>query len=526
MENDRTTLKSVFSLPARGSIRPRWTSHATKRLVDILAAAFGLLLLSPIFALLSYLIKRDSPGPVFYRGARMGRGGRVFRILKFRTMREEAASYAGPCVTAGDDARITSQGKWLRDTKLNELPQLWNVLVGEMSLVGPRPEDPGIAATWPEDVRREVLSVRPGVTSPASVAYHDEERRLKADSLMDDYMQAILPDKLRLDQLYVRHHTFITDLDALFWTFVVLIPRLGDHKISEGWLFGGPLTRLARRYVSWMAIDFVAAFASIGLAGFLWRLRGPLDIGLGRSIELAAALAFAFGFFNTLLGLKTVVWSRAAAGDALRLAASCGLVTLTAAALQFVLLSKPYLPVGFMLSAGLLVLAAFIAVRYRLRLVSGLASRWIGLRQSGYGAGERVLVVGAGEGSQFAAWLLGRTDFRRMYTIAGIADDDPAKQGMRFDGLKVLGTVADIPELVRRHNVSVIFYAINKISAADNQRILATCNRTGLRRVMLSEVMSTLHRCLASAGAGWPGPAEAAPLAGSASYALEAEQLS
>jgi FlaA1/EpsC-like NDP-sugar epimerase len=343
---------------------------------------------------------------------------------------------------------------------------------------------------------------------------------------MDDYMHTILPDKLRLDQLYVRHHTFLTDLDALLWTFVILVPRLGEKKISEGWLFGGPLTRLARRYVSWMAIDFVAAFASLGLAGFLWRLGGPLDIGLGRSIELAAALAFAFGFFNTLLGLKTVEWSRAAAGDALRLAASCGLVTLTAAALQFILLSKAYLPVGFMLSAGLLVLAAFIAVRYRLRLVSGLASRWIGLRRSGYGAGERVLVVGAGEGSQFATWLLGRTDFRHLYTIAGIADDDPAKQGMRFDGLKVLGTVADIPELVRRHNVSVIFYAINKISAADNQRILSTCNRTGLRRVMLSEVMGALYRCLASAGAGWPGPPETAPLVGSASYVLKGKQSS
>ena len=493
MENDRNILKSIINIPSRISIQPYWYSYAAKRLMDILAAALGLLLLAPFFAFLGVLIKRNSPGPVFYHGPRMGMGGRIFQILKFRTMREEPASYTGPGVTAQDDPRITPLGKWLRDTKLNELPQLWNVLMGEMSLVGPRPEDPEIAATWPESVRAEILSVRPGITSPASVAYRDEESRMKAANVMNDYMENILPDKLRLDQLYVRHHTFMTDLDALFWTFVVLIPHLGKQKIPEGWLFGGPISRFVRRYMSWAAIDFVAAFLGIGLVGVIWRLRGPLDIGVWKSFNIAILLAVLFGLFNAILGLKVVAWSHAAAEDALRLIVSCGLVTLTIVAMQILLLPESYLPIRFMIDTGIVVLIGFVAVRYRLRLVTGLSSRWVTWRKSGYGAGERVLVVGAGEGGDFATWLLKRPDFRSLYSVVGIADDSPSKQGMRFNGLKVLGSTFDIPELVKRHDIGVLFYAISKISPADSQRILATCRKTGVHVVMISDILHTLH---------------------------------
>jgi lipopolysaccharide/colanic/teichoic acid biosynthesis glycosyltransferase len=506
MENDRNTLKSFLPAPSQAFVRPGWFSHALKRLVDVLAAGLGLVILSPVLCLLSLLIKRDSPGPIFYRGPRMGKDGRIFHILKFRSMHECPQSYAGPCVTAGDDPRITPLGRWLRDTKLNELPQLWNVLAGEMSLVGPRPEDPEIAATWPEEVRREVLSVRPGITGPASVAYHDEEKRLSAVRVMDDYLEQILPDKLRLDQLYVRHHSFLTDLDALFWTFVILLPRLNQRSIPEGWLFGGPLTRLARRYLSWTLIDLCVAFVGLGLAGGLWRLHAPLHLGLPKAALLAALLALLFALFNSLLGLKNVVWSRAAAEDALGLFVSCSLVTLAVSGLQAVLLHGAGLPPGFLFSAGGLVLAGFVVARYRLRLLTGLASRWISLRGGGYGAGERALIVGAGQGGEFAAWLLRRPDFKRLYTPVGIADDDPAKQGMRFDGLKVLGAVADVPRIVQQHGVSVIFYAISRIDEADSQRILSTCNAAGARLVMLSEVMSALYQCLES-----PAPL---PLAG------------
>jgi lipopolysaccharide/colanic/teichoic acid biosynthesis glycosyltransferase len=475
-----------------------WASQAFKRGFDLIVASCALLLLAPVFLVVGVAVRFNSPGPVFYRGPRLGRGGKPFDILKFRTMYERPESYQGPCITAQGDARITPLGKWLRDTKINELPQLWNVLVGQMSLVGPRPEDPTIVAAWPAEVRDEILSVRPGITSPASVAYYDEERRLNAASLMDDYLGRIQPDKLRLDRLYVRHHSFLTDLDAIFWTLVILVPRLGDKKISEGWLFGGPLSRLSRHYLSWFGIDFLLALLSIGLVGVVWRASGPLDVGLGRSVALAMLLALLFGLINTLLGVRSVSWSHAAAEDVLRLFISCGLVILVEVILHTLYPSNFGLPILFVFTASLVVLLSCVMARYRFRLLTGLASRWITLRRSGYGAGERVLIVGAGEGGSFAAWLLRRSDFQRLYSVAGIVDDDPAKQGMRYEGLKVLGTAADIPELVKNLDIGVIFYAIAKISSVDSERIMAVCKKTNVHIVIISNLLKTLHDHLAN----------------------------
>ena len=157
-------------------------NNFAKRTFDIIIALIGLIVLLPFWAIIAILIKRDTPGPIFYRGPRVGKDGNIFKILKFRTMFEHPESYSGPRVTSKEDNRITPFGHWLRNTKINEFPQLWNVLVGDMSLVGPRPEDPELVKTWPEDARQEILSVRPGITCPASVLYHDEEQKRLAES--------------------------------------------------------------------------------------------------------------------------------------------------------------------------------------------------------------------------------------------------------------------------------------------------------------------------------------------------------
>jgi len=135
----------------------RWFSLALKRGFDIVVSALALVLISPILGFIALAIRHDSPGPVIYRGPRTGRGGKTFKIYKFRTMYENPQSYSGPQVTAHDDPRVTPFGHWLRDTKINELPQLLNVLKGDMSLVGPRPEDPTITQSWPRKVKEEVL---------------------------------------------------------------------------------------------------------------------------------------------------------------------------------------------------------------------------------------------------------------------------------------------------------------------------------------------------------------------------------
>ncbi|MEZ4517540.1 MAG: sugar transferase, partial [Chloroflexota bacterium] len=202
----------------------RRLDDAARRLLDIVVALLGSIVLAPLFILIAIMIRRDSPGPVFYWGERIGRNGRPFRILKFRTMYETSESYNGPRVTGQGDARITPLGQWLRDTKLNELPQLWNVLKGEMGVVGPRPEDRDFVAHWPQEAQDVLLSVRPGITSPASVLYRDEENMLQAGNVVDQYLKVILPSKLRLDLLYVHHRSLMTDLDVIFWTLMALLP--------------------------------------------------------------------------------------------------------------------------------------------------------------------------------------------------------------------------------------------------------------------------------------------------------------
>ncbi|NLC59094.1 MAG: sugar transferase, partial [Armatimonadetes bacterium] len=176
----------------------------------------GLLLLSPLFALLALWIKRDSPGPVFHRGTRVGKNGRPFQILKFRSMVVNAAA-AGPGITASGDPRVTRSGRFLRKTKLDELPQLVNVLRGEMSLVGPRPEDPRYVARY-TPAQRRILSVRPGITSLASVAYRDEEALLAGGDLDQIYTQVVMPAKLEIDLAYLDQMSLWTDLRILALT--------------------------------------------------------------------------------------------------------------------------------------------------------------------------------------------------------------------------------------------------------------------------------------------------------------------
>ena len=149
-----------------------------KRVFDVAVSAAALVILSPVLALVAAAVKLDSPGPVIFRQVRVGRGGRLFRISKFRTMSVAPPGRAGPDITVEGDARVTRVGRLLRATKLDELPQLVDVLRGDMSLVGPRPELPAYVDRWPAQARATILSVRPGITDPASVAYRHESEQL------------------------------------------------------------------------------------------------------------------------------------------------------------------------------------------------------------------------------------------------------------------------------------------------------------------------------------------------------------
>ncbi|HLO95673.1 MAG TPA: sugar transferase, partial [Burkholderiaceae bacterium] len=175
-----------------------------KRLFDILASGLGLLLLSPLLLGVALWIKWDSPGPVMFRQERVGRFGRPFFIHKFRSMRVDAPAL-GPQITIGEDPRITRSGRFLRRSKIDELPQLWDVLRGAMSLVGPRPEVPRYVALYPAELRDIVLSVRPGITDPASLAFADESAMLaQARDPERAYVEEILPEKLAVSARYLQ----------------------------------------------------------------------------------------------------------------------------------------------------------------------------------------------------------------------------------------------------------------------------------------------------------------------------------
>ena len=193
-----------------------------KRLFDIVASGFGLLLLSPLFLLVAIWIKLDSPGPVFYRQVRVGRYNRDFRIFKFRSMRVGADK--GSLVTIGGrDPRVTRSGYFIRKFKVDELPQLINVFIGDMSLVGPRPEVRHYVDYWTKE-QLHVLDVRPGITDPASIKFrHENELLEKAEDPEKYYIEVIMQEKLRLYLEYVENHSFWYDIKLIFQTFVAII---------------------------------------------------------------------------------------------------------------------------------------------------------------------------------------------------------------------------------------------------------------------------------------------------------------
>jgi lipopolysaccharide/colanic/teichoic acid biosynthesis glycosyltransferase len=473
-------------------------TQAIKRGFDILMSLLGITLLSPFLLAIAILIKRESPGPVFYGGRRAGRGNKPFNIWKFRTMYEVQDSYDGPSVTASGDKRITPLGHWLRDTKVNELPQLWNVLIGEMSFVGPRPEDWAISQTWPEEARAEILSVRPGITSPASIIYHDEERMLEGDDFMVKYYQHILPDKMRLDRIYVRHRSMLGDIDIIFWTLAVLLPRLASSRIPEGRLFGGPISRFVRFNLSWFLADFLIAFSAVAVVGILWRTIGPIELGVPRAILFAIGVAFTFGVINTILGLNSVVWARAVPEDMFGIVVSSGIVIILASSI-YLFSPLPVLPTPMLLLIGLVAMIGFVAARYRWRLLAGLSMFWMS-RRNAFSVGERVLIVGAGEESEFTNWLLRRRNFRYAFSIIGIVDDDPLKQGMRLDGNWIIGTFADIPHLVSGNDVGLIILALAGLEQEEYNKVMQTCINTNVRLLLISDMMRALQFWLTKSG--------------------------
>ena len=357
--------------------------------------------------------------------------------------------------------------------------------------MGPRPEDPQVAATWAKEVFDEVLSLRPGVTSPASVLYRNEESLLRADQVIAAYMETILPSKLRLDQLYVRHHTFWLDLDIIFWTFVVLLSWIGQYSPPEESLFWGPVSRLSKRYLDWFVIDTLVTFVALGVTGVFWRSLGPLDIGWPNAILTAVGFSLLFSLAGVSMGVNRITWSQASSNDVFDLLPPVVLATVVALIANY-FWEPQHLPIAMIFVAASLAFMGFVVIRYRSRLLTGFATRWLAWRGDASAALERALIVGGGETGQFTTFLLSISRNTSLYHVVGFVDDDLYKQGARIRGINVLGKRGDIPRLVAKHDIGIIFFAIHNISTKERQEVLAICSSTPARVAIIPDVLKAV----------------------------------
>jgi lipopolysaccharide/colanic/teichoic acid biosynthesis glycosyltransferase len=483
-------MESSMTNSYRRKVASNRFARILKRSFDIVVSFFALLFLAPFFGLIAIAIKRDSEGPVFYGGPRVGKNGKIFNILKFRTMYEDPESYRGPRVTAKGDPRITPLGKWLRDTKLNELPQFWNVFKGEMSMVGPRPEDPSFAKTWPITIRDEILSMKPGVTSPATVIYHDEESILSGANFLQQYLKEIGPDKLRLDQLYIQHHSFMLDLDIMLWTFLILLPRIRSNTPPEEMLFVGPLTRLVRRYMNWVTLDLIVTFVVVGASGLFWRTIMPINAGLVQALTMTFIFSLIFSLTGAVMGVNKINWTKASPYNVFNLLPAWAVASIIALIVNW---SLQVLPIGLVLLACTVSLGGFITTRYSRRLLTGVMSRILKHTGKADKPCEQVLIIGSGRTAEHVCTLMDHPSNVRKFEVVGVVDDDFFTQGMSIYGKKVLGRLKDLERILDRRTIDMVFLASHTITMRQERKIADLCTAKGVRTVVIPDIFGSIQ---------------------------------
>jgi FlaA1/EpsC-like NDP-sugar epimerase/lipopolysaccharide/colanic/teichoic acid biosynthesis glycosyltransferase len=436
-----------------------------KRAVDCLAAAVGLLLLSPLLALIAVSIKAESRGPVFFRQTRVGRGFRPFLIFKFRTMRVDAEQF-GPLVTAAGDDRVTRVGHWLRLTKLDELPQLINVLAGDMSLVGPRPEVSRYVELFRADYA-DILAVRPGITDLASLKYrHEAEILARARDREAAYISEVLPDKIRLAKIYVKHASPIYDAKVLLGTMLSLFERSPRHEAPRPAGGGGAGPAVAWLLAHRRAIVVAVHLALIVLANYaaFWlRFDGAIPAPmLALLVRYLPALVLIRGLTFVPFRLYEGLWRYTSIWDLQRIIVGvCGSSLLFFLLVHVALGDTGYPRSIFVMDAVLLV-CAMTGVRLAQRVYAEVVRA---------PRDRRVLIYGAGDAGEMVVRDMLRHP-ESDYEPVGFIDDDPSKIGRRIHGVLVLGSRADLPRLVAWHQPSEILVALPAASKAAIRRVV------------------------------------------------------
>ncbi len=445
-----------------------------KRGVDLLLGTMAIVLLLPLGLVIALAVVADSSGAAIYGAQRVGRGGRLFTMYKFRSM-AQGADRAGPGVTGAYDYRVTRVGTFLRRTKLDELPQLLNVLKGDMSLVGPRPEAPAYVELWtPKE--REVLRVRPGVTGPAQIAYVDEEELLVGPDPDVAYESDLLHAKLAMDLEYVRGYAVRRDL-LILWRTVARILSSSGRRSNRPRRRYTLMERLRGTSLRWLLLDAVLA----GLAASL-----AVGLRIDRNNILAAVatywvfvpLAMAIRPAGLLLsGAYLRVWRYPTISDAALIVSSLAAGSLAMMLAVFFVLQ----PSGFPSTAGFPRSAIVIEFVLSLLLLGGVrvASR---VRQEGLdvvptfvgGPPKPVLIYGAGEAGAMLVREMLRNRALRLDPVAFL-DDDIAKRGQRIYGVEVVGTGLDLPQVVADRDVAEVIIAMPRAAGPEVRRVVTLC---------------------------------------------------
>lgn len=417
----------------------------SKRVFDLFCSAIGLLLLSPFIIIISILVKTTSRGPVFFRQERVGRNGRPFRIFKFRTMVCDA--YLGPSVTAKNDCRITGIGRILRQAKLDELPQLFNVFWGTMSLVGPRPEIPELAAAYSAE-QKQLLSVKPGITSPATIYHRDEEEVTGSSEEVLEYHRTILvPKKARYDLGYLENRGFWYDLKLIFLTLLSVLTNESGYVREKA--------VKNRRALIILAVISILAF-SYWLA-YLIRFEGAIpefyDWKMKRTLPLVAVIQLIFlAYFGQMEGYWRYVGVTDVVGIAKALLLSAGAML----GIEFLFLSESY-PTGVVIINGIVAFVLLSGQRLSLRLIREAYAPIVPK------AKEKAVILGAGDRGE-RVWREIRQNPDMGFDIIGFVDPNAALLGVKIHGKPVIGTFEELPELVEGRGVTSLINTLESLT--------------------------------------------------------------
>jgi lipopolysaccharide/colanic/teichoic acid biosynthesis glycosyltransferase len=414
------------------------------RTLDICLALFGLLILMLMLPVIGLLIKFDSEGPVFYRCDRVGKNGKIFKMLKFRTM-YETSTPLGASVSAQGDPRVTQIGRFLRRTKLNEFPQFLNILKGDMTLVGPRPESPDLAAAYPPEAHA-IFSVKPGLAGPNQILGRNEEERYpQGVDPTKYYIQAILPLKLPLDLEYIQNKSLLLDLKYLF--LVVKVTITG----AINWQY----VRDNLSQISLLITDSLCCLLSFQLA-FFFRFKELLPLGphpaaweiLPLILLIRLPLLAYFGGYQTViryLGLSDL--------KQLFLGVSLGSIGLLMGAWLAGFSLAVYGRTVFALDWLCLIL---LLCGYR-ALIKSVQLYHDNKKKVNNSKPRRALIWGAGDEGRWCLRYLGQNP--DPYEVVGFIDGNPKMRNRTIDGLKVLGNHYHLDVLVRLHEIQEIFIA-------------------------------------------------------------------